>query len=874
MTLRLRHPFPLLLLLLGFLFWLLATWPLARHFSTAIPASPHRGADEALMPFVPGDHVQLLFHFWLGAETLSGRIPPFANPYEFNLDGGNGAPSDLHYLPFSLVHNLLYPRFGHAAAWNAAGLLSAVLSVLFLGLLARRWTSSPAVAFVAAAVAAAVPYRWITLLHGSPTGFAMAFPPLLFYGLDRAVRSRSPLGGLHAGLALLFSYTTDLHVFYFSALAVPGILLLSLLAARDPLPLAARRAVLPLLPFFALAAAALLASAAMSRLIAGTVLSSGRTWTDVANNSPLPAGILSAAPGAPVYLGWGLPVLLAAALLFHPFFRRTRPSAPRPDWLPLALLLLAAAAVLLLALGTRGPFQGLPMRLARRFVPKYLMIRQSAKILCLLPALLAPLLALVLDPWFSVASRKSLPGGSAGDLPRFGKNGPNLPNLGKTAPDAPEVRRRLYGQVQLLLLLCALLACRDAFVFLDPLFSRLPARAPAYEAIAADTAPGVPPRALALPLWPGDSHWSSAYEHAALLTRVRLLNGYSPAAPADYPETVFRPLESLNQGVATDGQLDFLLARGIPHLAFHAAAFPSKVSPWSPAATLRALQAHPRLRPLADDGQTFAFRILETPDPAAADRPNWPFDLYPPTLHWAFPAPVQIPRGGDFPLPLRAPVAPAPDLRLMLLLADGSADPILQAPDPDGKIPALTTPDPLRPDWQQAPWPSPCGAVLHAVSGPFALRRAFLAAGRLPEPDPADGGACHIPPALLAHAGRMAPGSPVVRFDADSTPVGRVALFGPDLPFPPGSWDLVLDYVATPAPPPAPPPATLRLLTWPKGEVLAEAELPADSRTLRIPAITIHPDPIRIELRYTAPRPLALHDIALRPARITLAPAP
>jgi len=59
------------------------------------------------------------------------------------------------------------------------------------------------------------------------------------------------------------------------------------------------------------------------------------------------------------------------------------------------LLSLAIVAIVLLALGTRGPGDALPIRAARKLIPKYTMIRQPMKIFCILPTVLCVLLALL-----------------------------------------------------------------------------------------------------------------------------------------------------------------------------------------------------------------------------------------------------------------------------------------------------------------------------------------------------------------------------------------------------------------------------------------------------------------------------------------------
>jgi hypothetical protein len=56
-------------------------------------------------------------------------------------------------------------------------------------------------------------------------------------------------------------------------------------------------------------------------------------------------------------------------------------------------------------------------------------------------------------------------------------------------------------------------------------------------------------RLLGLPIWPGDSHQSSAYELLTTRTRAKMINGYSPVVPRAYVEKVFKPLYSLDLGL-------------------------------------------------------------------------------------------------------------------------------------------------------------------------------------------------------------------------------------------------------------------------------------------------------------------------------------
>ena len=83
-------------------------WPVARHVATDIPRTSRIATADSgrRVPLAPGDHLQLLYHFQLVAQMARGEIPPFANPWEFNL-GEDARTPDPYYAPFSLLYAAL-----------------------------------------------------------------------------------------------------------------------------------------------------------------------------------------------------------------------------------------------------------------------------------------------------------------------------------------------------------------------------------------------------------------------------------------------------------------------------------------------------------------------------------------------------------------------------------------------------------------------------------------------------------------------------------------------------------------------------------------------------------------------------------------------
>ena len=87
-------------------------------------------------------------------------------------------------------------------------------------------------------------------------------------------------------------------------------------------------------------------------------------------------------------------------------------------------------------------------------------------------------------------------------------------------------------------------------------------------------------RVLAIPLWPGESSWSSIYQYYATLTRVPMINGYRPSVSRKYVEQVFKPLSPMNNGALDPAIWRLLRDWQVRYVMLHEEAFPPKVSPF------------------------------------------------------------------------------------------------------------------------------------------------------------------------------------------------------------------------------------------------------------------------------------------------------
>ncbi len=532
---------------------------------------------------IPGDQLQLMYHFWLASDMLAGKTPIFNNVYEFN----RGEDKDLkkfdpYYAPYSLVFGFFNIFGSRAAAWNLAGLLSIFVTFFSSYWLMLRLTGSRFSAIIAALLATTFPYRWITLLIGSPTGYAISLIPLTVLGLHIAVKDGKWTGGLLAGLAVFFSYCSDLHVVYFNILTLP-FWTVAFLLLRDDFqflkPATWKKPLIALSPAIALAGLTGLVASIAGVHLEDADIGAGRSWSLISKYSARSRGLFSwdnLGMDNHVFLGHIAVLLILVALVSFVIAAIKKKETARNTAF-FMMMFVASLCVISLALGSNGIGDGVMMRGCRAILPKYTMIRQAVKVYCLMPILLTILIGLGTSQFIAVVSAKRSP--------------------------------RVW--IAVLTLLCIL----EWRLQIDPSICLLTNEEAAYASVKDDADRlGIEPHAVIVPLWPGDSHWASLYEHYVSLYRIRMLNGYSPAIGNDYAESVTKPLSSINLGVISQDQVKLLKSMKIDYLIFHEDAFPDQVSAYPASQTLFRMLSHPSLELMKQSESIWAFRILDRPD--------------------------------------------------------------------------------------------------------------------------------------------------------------------------------------------------------------------------------------------------------------------
>jgi len=567
------------------------SWPLAKYTASGVPAAAANLEKNNTRYMIAGDHLQFLYHMWLAKDTFTGQTPLFYNLYEFNTgDDAERYEVRPYYLPFSFFFTIGTLIGGQAFGWNFTIVISFWLTYWFSWKLARRYHPDEWITAIIAILAISFPFGWIVLLGGSPTGFAMMWVPILLYGIDRWIADKSFRGASLTGAALFFAEWGDTHVFFFNALLTPfWCLFVFLYHYGWRLPGKAEwlgwiKSSAILLLFSGLV---VFKAMGVNEGLQSTPIAKGRSLHEVSLFSHGLDGLIQLnrdGDGRKTYVGiYGL-VLLACSLLFAltGIFKNKKSSR---GWC-LLFLLCVITGIFFLSTGVKNPFGPRAWQILMKVVPPYGMIRQPDKIFCILPALL--LVAGTLA--FSFTGRWS---------------------------------NKWIGRSIAFALLIPLYV--DFQSRLNPTISLLDRQQGAYEAVADDArSRGEDPHAIIIPLWPGNSHFSSLYEYYVSLYRIRMVNGYRPTPRQIYLETIFEPFQSINSGFPSDDQLDNLIKRGVRYVILHEDAFPEKVSSFPVNATLANLLNHPRLNFLARDGAVWSFSIADNIETDAGARVSVP----------------------------------------------------------------------------------------------------------------------------------------------------------------------------------------------------------------------------------------------------------
>lgn len=764
-------------------------WPIHSRLTESIVTG-----DENLIPssrpqpMKPGDQLQLMYHFWMFTDMLSGQTPWFYNLYEFNTgDDESRWELSTYYVPFSFFFAVGYWLSGYALGWNLSAFISIWLTVWLTYLFVQRYTRHSWQAWLCAAFAIALPYRWLNIAGGSPTGFSMAWVPLLMIGLDKLIHDRKISGGWLAGLAIFLSSLSDTHVFFFLVMATPAWMLFAfiyrIIIFRDPLQ---KKDILILvkgcISMSILIAVAYFLKQSIKDVIDSSSAAGGRNLSEVLLYTPWPRGLLSKnllGVSEHIYIGFAVLILIMLTLLLGIALLIRGPSRPAA-WRWMIVLLLAISGgviVVLLALGSRGPWDGWVFITARELIPPYTMIRQTAKVFCLLPMILALIAALS----FRLAGQYT---GNA----------------------------RWTTWVMAIIMTAGLLEARTT---IQPAMQNIDRKQEAYAAVTEDAAlRKETPRLLVVTLWPGDSHITSMYQHFSSTYHIRMVNGYFPFVQKDYIDNVFKRLESVNMGLVSDEQIKWLRDRQIHYVIVHENIYFEKVSAFPIGYALWNFINHPNFELLKQDGPVWAFRLLDHPKQTTSlNEPlQWPSGRFQEAERFGGANNITIKDAsarnnllvrlnGPDQLIISGPwdYGPASSLqwgirargngrlqvnRFVEKTPVGSLETTVASPDWEWIHVTIPQPETRRNAHFEIEW----------LSGEVDIDMVQLQAGNPIEIQPGD--SWSIPAAHLFHSGYSTPDLQHVVYDPNQESPGTF-LYGPKLPFPAGKYEFQVDFTTT-----------------------------------------------------------------------------
>jgi hypothetical protein len=120
-------------------------------------------------------------------------------------------------------------------------------------------------------------------------------------------------------------------------------------------------------------------------------------------------------------------------------------------------------------------------------------------------------------------------------------------------------------------------------------------------------------RVLEIPIWPGDSAWSSIYEYYVTLYKYRMINGYSAYITQRYYNEIFWGFYTLNLGEIRKEEYDILRKFKVRYIVMHEEAFPPKVSPFPFSLSLENMKNSPFVKFIKNDGPVYLFKVIDNP---------------------------------------------------------------------------------------------------------------------------------------------------------------------------------------------------------------------------------------------------------------------
>jgi hypothetical protein len=540
---------------------LVYTYPLVLYFNKgmAYTHSPAKGYE--VVSLAQGDYLQFYYKLWLFKDSVLGPTPLFSDPYQFSIS--EEKTFSTQSLPLSFFF-LIFSAFGGNFAYNSLVILSFTLSGLAMYLLVKFYTEDRLSAFLGGLIFALAPYRLAQVLGGHPNGFLFFLIPLAIYFLEISLSKKSVKYGIFSGLSILSLAFLELHLIYYLSLFLGLFILLKLFLSSEE----KRGWWKGLLPIFLFIFVSLVWLFSLRSGLSASIVEQGRTLHEVRLYSPKIGDIFKRGniyTERYIYLGI-IPLFLGIFGLFSKFSPLLKRYHISRIFYGVVL-----SVTFLLSLGPN--LRQIPLyKFCYRYIPFFNYPRVPGRIIVL------TFLSLSILAGFGIRRIRDL---------------------------------KLKKGVEFFILgIFSLGILIDYYPSKVTGISLTERRSKVYEIVRRKIGDY---RLLELPIWPGDTAWSSLYLYQATRTRVRMINGYSPAVSRDYVENIFRPLHSLDFGEMREEQYKLLKKLKVKYIIMHEEAYPPKVSPYPASLALDNLKESKYLKFIEYEDPLWLFELLDKP---------------------------------------------------------------------------------------------------------------------------------------------------------------------------------------------------------------------------------------------------------------------
>jgi len=571
------------IILFFFCLSLTITYPLLFYFNQGIPYTRTAVKGEEISPLRQGDHLQLYYHFWLAKDALKEEYPFFLDPYEFSVEGIK--IFTVRRFPLSILF-VIFSVFGGAFAYNAVLILSVIFSGATMFLLAKLYLKSDFPSFMAGLIFALSPFGLSQLLGGHTNGFLWGLVPLAIFSLERLFSERKIRFGILYGFCLFSFALIEYHLLYYLTLFT-----LTMLPVRTITSLAKwkranfnlKRALLKTwVPIFLSLFIIFLFVLFLKHIeISSSIAQKGRNISEVKLYSPAVKDLFRRTNfngEKNIYLGITASVLAFLGLVLN----LGRPGKDRKCYEEKINLLFFAGGLGITAILATGTSLNniFPLyKFLYKFFPYFNYPRVPGRII------IVSFLCLAILGGYGV--REII----------------NLFSRIKKGKGREIIKIAISSIIFLGVFFDYNSGTRVGISLMD-------GKNRIYEIIKENAGDK---KVLELPLWPGDTAWSSVYLYYVTLTRARIINGYYPLVPQEYLERIFYPLISLNLGDITELEYGLLKKLKVKYVIMHEDAFPQKVSHFRSTYSVRRLTQSPYLRFITRDKLVWLFELRDKP---------------------------------------------------------------------------------------------------------------------------------------------------------------------------------------------------------------------------------------------------------------------